>query len=337
MYCKKCGAHLKDLARFCDKCGTQVKNPVTTEEKVEHLQVGIPSQEQESTFTPDISVQSEDVVRNSCPISDPNAQTMEIKPVQQIEPDMVNTAPTQYIPQVPGEQMYRAPYEQRYPEKMIPKSTQKKSALNVVVAVFLILTMGLVLISSAVFSVMPMYEVSVDISADEREHESEVSALLRYESARVPVSEELTVFELTGKRINAVDFLHPDTDDIYGYVAIGLIALCVLTTLLLIIPLALKKLYVPFCLLAVFSQVCLLVGAVVLLPLMGNIVGSAMDEFLVDFAQMLVFDKYVAIEGASSVLFSTGGYVVLGLIGFSIIMTIVTMTLGAVNVRKMQK
>ena len=93
MYCKKCGAHLKDLARFCDKCGTQVKNPVTTEEKVEHLQVGIPSQEQESTFTPDISVQSEDVVRNSCPISDPNAQTMEIKPVQQIEPDMVNTAP----------------------------------------------------------------------------------------------------------------------------------------------------------------------------------------------------------------------------------------------------
>ena len=335
MFCKKCGAHLKDFARFCDKCGAAVKEAEaadTHQEKVEHLKVGVSAAEDIKAQVLDVQPE---VAQTKYPKADPNAQTMELNlNFHKPEPVAQNDNLQYTTPLYNKNLQYTTPLDMgaQYQGEDTPVKT--KSLLRTFAVVLLVIAMLFQLAGAALFSVMPVYNVAIEINADSKSYKEDIERFLGNEGAATDVSKDMTAFELTDNKLKGFGFLNVDTDDLYTYVAIGLIAFCVLTALLLIIPMVMKKLYTPLCLVAVLSQGTLIVGSVLLMLFMGNVVKDAMDDFLVNFAQLLVFDEYVAIEGASSVLYSVSGYLFIGVMGLAVITTVIAMVVGALSVKK---
>ena len=203
-------------------------------------------------------------------------------------------------------------------------------------AVFLVVATVIVhLVAVAIFAFLPVYKVSVDVSAKEQGYTSLVQYNLKNQGVEVPKTEELTAFDITDKTVSGLEFLDVKTDDVFGYVAIGLIAVGALGGIIMLAPVFSKRsLHPALGLTAVVTQIIMLSGAAVLLIVSGNNIKSAMDTYLINFAKGLVLDNSISIESTTTVGIGVMGFVFIGVAALSIVVNAIAVIAGRKSSQK---
>jgi len=281
-FCKNCGTKLIENASFCGECGMSLLDEIDVKQEVLQTQYCTDQSYAEHNCSQQENVSCDAQGRERC---EEQCIAQSVQPAASVV------------------------------------SREQGASYKRLGTIFAIFAIAVQLLSAVLFAFLPIYKASVSVTTSQGVFGEQVKEKLRSAGAKVPVEEEFSALDVNLDEISSLDFLDVETEEFFVYIAMGLAAFCAVGAFAMLIGFIAKKSVHPsLSLLAIFTQVIMIVGMMVFMIVDSNSLKDAVSDFLLSFSRTLAFDREVAVEGASMVGVSVWGFVLTALAALSVLL-----------------